>query len=123
MCAPTVNINIAKPTSLRNCTVGVRQVDRIQTGTPDDNAGENLADHHRNEGAAPHAQQRARQTREHDQRQRAEVHGLNLRRPRGNSQVCRPMRPGAAHGSLRVPRLRPRRRPPTLPAASLALHR
>jgi hypothetical protein len=34
----------------------VRQVDRIQTRTPDDDARENLADHHRNEGAAPHAQ-------------------------------------------------------------------
>jgi hypothetical protein len=42
---------------------GVRQVHRIQTGTPDDHAGENLPDHHRDERVTPDAQQRARQTR------------------------------------------------------------
>ena len=58
MCAPTVNINIAKPTSLRNCTVGFRRVDQVQAGTPDHHAREDLADHDRHEHRAPGAEQR-----------------------------------------------------------------
>jgi hypothetical protein len=67
---------------------GVRRVDRIQTGTPDDHAREDLADHHGNERAAPGAQERARKTRQHDERQYAEVHRLRLRRP-DDSEVVR----------------------------------
>ena len=63
---------------------GVRRVDRVKTGTPDDHAGKDLADHRRDEGVAPGAEHRARQTREPDQRQHAEAHRRRLRRTPGD---------------------------------------
>ena len=58
---------------------GVRRVDRVEARASDDHAREDLADHQRDEHAAPGAEQRAGQAREHDQRQNAEVHRLRLR--------------------------------------------
>jgi hypothetical protein len=60
---------------------GIRRVDRVERGAPDDHAREDLADHNRNEHSAPGAQQRARQTGEHNQRQHAKGHRPRLRRP------------------------------------------
>jgi hypothetical protein len=102
---------------------GVRQVDRIQTGTPDDDARENLADHHRNEGAAPHAQQRAARP----------ASTINASRPKFtvSTYAARAATRRSEHRCGLVSltgRCASRdsayaRRPPTLTAASLALHR
>ncbi len=77
-CIPTVSISIAKPISPRNEIVPLAGFTASSTAGPDEDAGEDLADHDGHEPASTHAEQRPAEAGQHDHKQRLEAHGLSL---------------------------------------------